>query len=264
MADNIQLTAGTGTIIATDEVTRNAIAEHQQIIKISLGADGSFDTLLDSGQQTSANSVPVVVASNQSAIPISGSVGVSGTVGISGTVTVSEAVAGNIAHDTGDSGNPVKIGYKAINHGTNPTSVTANDRTDAYANRAGIPWVIGGHPNVLTLKHTTITTAVTNASIIAGAANTRIVVTRITATLDNASTVFPTVLIGFHSTTTPTTTAVLVAHGGVPAGGGFSIGDGSGILGIGAAADALLITTTGNATGNGLQICVSYYTINEA
>jgi hypothetical protein len=106
-----------------------------------------------------------------------------------------------------------------------------------------------------------ITTAVTDAAVITVSSGTRIVVTAFTITLDNASTVFPTVLLGFGATNTPTTTGVLGAHGGVPAGGGFSRGDGSGILGIGADNDDLRITTTGNATGNGLQLIVTYYTI---
>lgn len=174
-------------------------------------------------------------------------------------------VGGYIAHD-GDASavRPVGIGAFAVAHGTNPTAVSAaGDAVKLYANRAGIPFHIGGHPNTLTLKHTTITTAVTNAAIITVSTGAKIVVTRITATLDNASTVFPTLLMGFATATTPTTTAVLAAHGGVAAGGGFSIGDGSGILGVGADDEDLRITTTGNATGNGLQICVSYYTIDS-
>ncbi len=91
----------------------------------------------------------------------------------------------------------------------------------------------------------------------------KIVVTGLMVTLDNASTVFPTVLIGFGAASTPTTTGVIAAHGGVPAGGGFNRGDGSGILGIGADGEDLRITTTGNATGNGLQVVVTYYTIES-
>ena len=70
MADNVEITAGAGTRIATDEVTRNAIVEHQQIVKIGLGAEGSHDMVVDSGQQTMANSVPVVMASDQSLHPV--------------------------------------------------------------------------------------------------------------------------------------------------------------------------------------------------
>jgi hypothetical protein len=43
--------------------------------------------------------------------------------------------AGDIAHDAADSGNPVKIGAKAIS--ATPTAVVANDRTDLYADLYG-------------------------------------------------------------------------------------------------------------------------------
>lgn len=66
MSDNILIDQGTDASVATDDVS----SVHYQKIKVALGADGAVDTLLDSGQQTMANSVPVVVASNQSDIPI--------------------------------------------------------------------------------------------------------------------------------------------------------------------------------------------------
>lgn len=72
MADNVVFTADSlvpaGTIAAADEVVRNATAEKQQIVKISLGAEGAFDTLLDSGQQTAANSMPVVLPSDMASL----------------------------------------------------------------------------------------------------------------------------------------------------------------------------------------------------
>jgi hypothetical protein len=151
------------------------------------------------------------------------------------------------------------MGALAVAIGADPDAADANDAAAPITNRHRVQFVIGGHPNVLTLKHTTITTAVTDAAIITVGSGNKICVTRLTATLDNASTVFPTVLIGFGATNTPTTTGVLAAHGGVPAGGGFTIGDGSGVIGQGADGDDLRVTTTGNATGNGLQICVSYF-----
>lgn len=45
MADNIEITSGTGTTIAADEVTRNATPEKQQIVKIGFGVDGAHDGL---------------------------------------------------------------------------------------------------------------------------------------------------------------------------------------------------------------------------
>jgi hypothetical protein len=54
---------------------------------------------------------------------------------VGGTVTASN-ITGNVAHDSGSSGNPVRIGAKAIN--VVPTAVSAtNDVTDVYATMAG-------------------------------------------------------------------------------------------------------------------------------
>ena len=66
MADNVAITAGAGTTVRTDDVGGIQI----QVIKIALGADGAEDLLLDSGQKTMAASLPVVVASDQSAIHV--------------------------------------------------------------------------------------------------------------------------------------------------------------------------------------------------
>ncbi|MGH6961378.1 MAG: hypothetical protein ACREE7_12900, partial [Dongiaceae bacterium] len=68
MADNIKTQAGAGLDpeVATDEIG----GAHYQKVKIALGAESALDALLDSGQQTMANSVPVVIASDQTAVPV--------------------------------------------------------------------------------------------------------------------------------------------------------------------------------------------------
>lgn len=43
MADNVAITAGSGTTIAADEVTRNATSEKQQLVKVAFGVDGTYD-----------------------------------------------------------------------------------------------------------------------------------------------------------------------------------------------------------------------------
>lgn len=340
MADNVAITAGSGTDVATDQVT--GTLEHVQLFKQAIATDGSrtlipadatngllvdvsriqaalpagtnqigtvnisdgtntlvIDTAHGDAESTNENHIDVAAkamlfngtswdrargditngldvdvtrlrpdGTNQ--MPAMDAAARRGYVQITdGTTSVSVAstgaleVAGDTAHDSADAGPPVKVGAKAIAHGTNPTAVAAADRTDLYANRAGVLFTIGGHPNTVTIKHTDITTAVTDAAIVTIAAGLKIVVTRLSVTLDSASTVFPLVRIGFGGTNTPTTTGVLASHGGVPAGGGFTIGDGSGILGVGADGEDLRVTTTGNATGNGLQITVSYFTIES-
>lgn len=98
MADNVVVSAGTGTTIAADEVTDGTLGTVKvQIVKIMDGTlDGtakmkilaastapaatdpavvvaiSPNSVNANGQATMANSAPVVLASNQSAIPISG------------------------------------------------------------------------------------------------------------------------------------------------------------------------------------------------
>jgi hypothetical protein len=68
MADNIQTPTGSGSdpAVATDDIG----GAHFQKVKIALGAENEFDTLVDAGQQTMANSIPVVVAANQSPVPV--------------------------------------------------------------------------------------------------------------------------------------------------------------------------------------------------
>lgn len=255
MADNVAITAGSGTTVATDDVS----AVHYQYVKL---ADGTADssTKIASGNGTAATALRVTVASDSTgALTVA-----SHAVTNAGTFAVqdSERIADDAAFTVGTS-KVSPVGFQAVAHSANPDAADALDAVVPIANRHRVPFVIGGHPNVVTLKHTTITTAVTDAAIVTVAGGLKIVVTRLSVTLDNASTVFPTVLIGFAAANTPTTTGVLYSHGGFPAGGGQSVGDGSGIVGVGADGEDLRVTTTGNATGNGVHITVSYYTIES-
>lgn len=87
MADNVPITAGSGTSVATDDVA----GVHYQRVKLSLGADGAA-TDIGIGQAAMAASVPVVIASNQSAVPVSGTLTAVTTVG---TITNPVAVTDN-------------------------------------------------------------------------------------------------------------------------------------------------------------------------
>lgn len=169
-------------------------------------------------------------------------------------------VTGSVAHDAADSGNPAKVGMKAIAHG-GVTAVAANDRTDWYANRDGIPFVMAGHPNILTLR-LNATGVQTNVAVVTQGAGGKLVVTRLSATLDNATTVDVQVRIGFGATTTPTTTGVLLSHPGLAAGSGVVEGNGSGMLGVGADGEDLRVTSEVPTTGS-LDIVVTYYVIDS-
>lgn len=66
MADNVAITAGSGTTIASDDVG----GVQYQRVKLALGADGAAADLAP-GQGLMAASVPVAIASNQSAVAVS-------------------------------------------------------------------------------------------------------------------------------------------------------------------------------------------------
>ena len=67
MADNVEADAGSGgATFATDDIG----GVHYPRTKIALGAANAVDMDLDSGQQTMANSVPVAIASDQSAVTV--------------------------------------------------------------------------------------------------------------------------------------------------------------------------------------------------
>lgn len=168
---------------------------------------------------------------------------------------------GTVAHDGIDADGPVKTGVKAIAHGANPTAVAAADVTDWFGNRHGIPWVIGGHFNIVTLE-VAYTAAQTNVAIVTVAGGLKIGVTQIQAMLDLDTTVTVGFRVGFAAVTTPTTTGVVLSHSGMGAGGVVSRGDGSGLLGIGADGEDLRITSEVPTNGE-LRILVSYFTIES-
>lgn len=171
------------------------------------------------------------------------------------------AAYGDIGHDVADGGAspPVKLGLRAIDLGANPTAVAAADRTNWYGLRAGIAFTLGGHMNAQTLRFTT-TSAETNTALVTVSSGTRIVVTRITAVTSKATSVNVSILIGFHATTTPTTTGVVLAHPNAGAGEGIQEGNGGGILGIGGDGDDLRLTSS-VPTGGALDIVMTYFTI---
>lgn len=178
-------------------------------------------------------------------------------------------VAGDIAHDSPDSGAPVKIGHKAVAHGSNPTAVAAGDRTDSYSNRHGIPFVISGHMNAKTVEYMA-TSAQTNDPIIDSiGAGSKIVVTEIVASTDNATTVDVGVRIGFGSASVPaepsdggSVDGVILSHAGIPPGSGIGRGTGAGIIGIGGDGEELRITNEVPTTGK-LRVVVTYFTIES-
>lgn len=241
MADNVTIPAtGTGTatpVVATDDVS----GVHYQYVKL---ADGAADS--------------------------SAKIGGDATNGLD--VDVTRVPYATKDHDDANAaGNrPVMAGAEAIAHGTNPSAVAAADVTKLYANRAGIQFVIGGHPNVKSATYL-CTAATTDDNVLpAISTGTKYVITRITITLDEAATVGVAVRLGFGTANVPSLPAangdavddILVYHPGLVPGGGITIGDGSGILGVGGDGAELRITCEA-ATGGTLVVTVSYYTIDS-
>lgn len=103
MADNVDITAGTGTSIAADDVG----SVYYQQVKLDGGGDG-VSVPIEAGQQLAAASLPVVLASDQGALPVTdnsttlsvddggGALTVDGTVAVTnaGITTIAGAVAG--------------------------------------------------------------------------------------------------------------------------------------------------------------------------
>ena len=208
----------------------------------------------------SAGTLRMVIATDQpqltNALKVDGSA-VTQPVSIAATVT--GAVAGTVAHAASDSGNPIKVGYKAISVGSSPTAVSNAQRTDAYANLHGIPFVIAGHPNTVTVR-ATYTSVQTDIAIVTQGAGGKIIVTEITVALSNDMASSPLVRIGFGTANTPTTTGVVFSHPGMFAGQDSHRGNGSGILGIGADNEDLRITT-GTITTGTVDVVVSYHVV---
>ena len=276
--DTEQLTVGANTVqreriqIAGSTALQIAPVDATAGLKVNLGADNDVTVTGNLTTVTTVTAVDAVTAITN-ALPAGtnaigklaansgvdiGDVDVTSITG----VTMSNAamqITGDEAADAVDAGNPVKVGMKAIAFGANPTEVAAADRTDWYANRAGIPFVLGGHMNTISVA-AAYTGAETDTAIITAAGGTKIVVTQIQLVASNANTVNVAFYIGFHATTTPTTTGVVLTHPGVAPGSGVSRGDGTGVLGVGGDGDDLRITSGAPTTGS-IRVLVSYFTI---
>lgn len=174
-------------------------------------------------------------------------------------------VQGDVAHDTADAGNPVLLGGRGVNHAATPTPVDSADRVRWLFNRHGIPFVLGGHPQIKCGVFSVTTSKSQNAIIAAQGTNTRIVVTQCHVTLDGSDTNIVAVAVGFGVGATVQATQAygrILSHSGLTAGGGIVVGDGSGIIGIGGKNESLDITC--DAPSNGMLVGFTYFTIAEA
>jgi len=171
-----------------------------------------------------------------------------------------------VAHGDPDTEEPLKIGVKAIAHGTNPATVDTADVTDIYANLAGVLFTIGGHPNVITRSHVIADSdgAQTDAALLTVSAGSKIVITQLSVKADASNTTNVAVKIGFGTATIPAAslagTVGIILEGQFAASGGQQVGNGAGIIAVGADNEDLRITCGDPVTGN-LRVTYSYYTV---
>jgi len=266
---DIDLTEGSGVKAATHTISEDAVTKHIQRVNIndSAGADILGTTADAASATTSVKAALRAIATALGVTALDLGSGTGGTRTIR-TMIDSSQLDPTVAHDAVDSGAPYKMGFRAIAHGTNPTAVAAADRTDWLANRAGIPWVIGGHPNVIT-KSATIDDAdgaQTDASLLTIAGGLKIVVTALSAICASSNSGAVAVRIGFGTATlgaaSEAGTAGILLEGKYAASGGNQKGNGAGILGIGGDGEDLRITCDDPAGGS-LFVTFSYYTIES-
>jgi hypothetical protein len=164
-------------------------------------------------------------------------------------------------------------GGVAVAHGSNPDAADAADAVASLFNRHRVQFVIGGHPNSVcfTTRIPAASGAQTDLAIGPGtvAGGLKVALTRLTITCSNANTVNVAVKVGFGATNLPADTAtatgssgIVADHEGVPPGGGFTIGDGSGILGVGADGEELRFTCDSPTSGH-VIVSGTYYTIES-
>lgn len=97
MSDNVDVTEGSGKTIATDDVG----GVQYQRVKIDVGGDGAASPLVR-GQQTTANSLPITLPSDQTAVPVKAG-GYKVTVSITRPSDTNAYAALDVIGDTGGS-----------------------------------------------------------------------------------------------------------------------------------------------------------------
>jgi len=169
---------------------------------------------------------------------------------------------------SGDEIQTVALDAIAKAHGANPTAVAAGADAFLIVNRHGIPFVLGGHPNIISRSHVIADSdgAQTDFALLSVSTGAKIVVTQISAVCDAANTINVAVRIGFGTANVPTPSKAgtngLLIDGVFGPGSGQQKGMGGGILAIGADDEDLRVTC-GDPVGGNLYIQYSYFTIES-
>jgi hypothetical protein len=136
--DTINAKLVTGTVIGDVNLgaTDNAVLD-------AIDSNTDYGAVVGGGAEATA--LRVTIANDSTGVVTVDDGG--GALTVDGTVTASNA-AGDVAHDTGDSGNPVKVGGKAVSFdGTVPgTAVAEADRANFITDLYGRQYVETCHP----------------------------------------------------------------------------------------------------------------------
>jgi hypothetical protein len=154
-----------------------------------------------------------------------------------------------VAHDAADAGNPLKVGFKAWDHTTNPAAVANGDRSNLTGYREGVLAVLGTHPDMERICNN-YTTAQTNTVLKTVNSGQRFAVTSYLIAVDGDVTV-SSIDCQLESTTTD-----LARHPGITAGAGYGEGDGSGVVFVTADSGDLEFTCD-VPTGGSIQVMVT-------
>lgn len=206
-----------------------------------------------------------------STLPVSLATVPSHAVTNAGTFAVqdSEKVADDAAFTVGTTKLTPSGGY-VVAHGANPDAADAGDAGAFLMNRHRIPFTLGGHPNAKSATYLWTASTTDDNVMAAISSGTKYAVTRITITLDQATTVGVACRLGFGTASVPSLPAanadavddILFYHPGMVPGSVHTIGDGAGILGVGGDGAELRITAGATTSGTGV-VTVTYFTIES-
>lgn len=144
-------------------------------------------------------------------IPVTGSL--FSMVGLTGVIPVTGPLLGNVAHDAADSGNPVKVGARAVN--VEITQASNNDRSDMLTDLSGKLLVMPYSVSDVSLNGNpaAITTGASVSTIGTQGAGLRIYVTDVTA-VNSHATIGTTINLLDGNTSTVIWQGYCVAAGG--------------------------------------------------
>lgn len=264
MADNVQLpVTGTGTadvVAATDDVA----GVHYPFVKLADGTLGGTDKI--GGDATNGLDVDVT----RSALPTGASTLAEQQTQTTALQLLDDPVKADDAAFTVGTDKVMMAGAKATAFGSAPDAADDADAVALLTNRHRILFVLGGHPNVKSATYNRTDAGTDDNLMAAISAGTKYAVTRISVTLDEACTVGVAVRIGFGTASVPALGAsaadavddILLYHPGMVPGSIMTVGDGSGILGVGGDGAELRLSNE-VPTGGTLGVTVTYFPIES-